>query len=791
MSLPKHDTPQAVEFLQRWAPHGPWVLTTIAPDRKFIQTKTFGPSDIESMASWIDAGQGTRNYYFHVNPTLRPLSKKAEKSDIAALAWLHVDIDPRPGEDIQEEQERALRILEQFSPAPTVIVYSGGGYQGFWKLEQPLETNGNVGMAEDAERYNIQLERVFSADNCHNIDRIMRLPGTINVPDAKKLKKGRTAQLARVVSFDDTLVYPVSRFTQAPKIQTEEVGFSGRTVEVSGNVERLDSVDELDKWEVPDWLKVLIVQGNDPDDPMKYPSRSEAYFHCSCELVRRGVPDDVIFSVLTDPSFGISESILEKRRPEKYALRQIERAHEDAIDPMLRQLNEKHAVIGDMGGKCRIISEVFDHAMKRHKISRQSFEDFRNRYRHIKVVVGTTEKGTPIEKSAGTWWVDHPKRRQFETLVFAPGQEVPEAYNLWKGFSCDALPGNMHESLLTHVRENICGGNEELYKYLIGWMARAVQSPDSPGEVAIVLRGGRGTGKSLFVKAFGRLFGRHFLQVADPKHLVGSFNSHLRDTVILFGDEAFYAGDKKHESVLKTLITEETLVIEGKGVDAEAAPNFVHLLMASNEDWVVPAGADERRFFALDVSEAKKQNRDYFRGIMGDLEDGGYENLLHFLMTYDLSEYEVRNVPTTRALHDQKMHSLGPEEQWWYEKLFYGRLMDEDDTWLGEVQTKELQNDYVEFMRRVGFNRKCSAVALGKFLQRVCPEGWPRNPQKRAEVTTYTPDGFLIKKMARPYFYEFPGLQLLRDLWDERYGGGNDWKPILAVEPEPKTKDPF
>jgi len=792
MNQPQHDTAQSVEFLKRWAPKGPWVITSIAPDRKAIETRTFRPKQAGQLAEWVEKFQGTRNMYFHVNPVLRDLTKKAEKGDIASLAWLHVDIDPRVGEDIEEERERALRLLKEYSPAPTVIVDSGGGYQGFWRLEEPLAIGGDVAKAEDAERYNIQLERVFSADNCHNVDRIMRLPGTINVPDAKKRKKGRQPRLASVVEFDESRVYPITKFTQAPKIQTEDVGFGGRTVEVSGNVERLDSVDDLDQWECPDWLKVLIVQGNDPDDPHKYPSRSEAYFHCTCELVRRDVPDDVIYSILTDPSFGISEAILEKRRPEKYALRQIERAHEDAIDPMLRKLNEKHAVIGDMGGKCRIISEIFDHAMKRHKISRQSFEDFRNRYRHIKVTVGFSDKGAPIEKASGAWWIDHPQRRQFETLVFAPGQEVPDAYNLWKGFSCDALPGDKHQRYLDHIRDNICKGREDLYQYLLGWMARCVQEPDSPGEVAIVLRGGRGTGKSMFAKVFGNLFGRHFLQVADPKHLVGSFNAHLRDTVVLFGDEAFYAGDKKHESVLKTLITEETLVIEGKGVDAEAAPNYTHLIMASNESWVVPAGNDERRYLVLDVGDGQKQNREYFKAMRADLDDGGMENLLHFLMTYDISEYEVRQVPTTTALQDQKLHSLQPEEQWWYEKLYYGRLLEDHDGWVEEVMTKDLQEDYVLFMQKIGIHRKVTSVGLAKFLNRVCPDSMPTVRQKRAEVSTYTPDGFLIKKQARPYFYGFPDLQTLRDLWDERYGGPYPWQPIQEVEdPENRTKEPF
>ena len=163
---------------------------------------------------------GKRNLYFHVNPPLRDITKKAEREDIKEVAWLHVDIDPRAGEDIEEERTRALALLTvnlpQGVPPPSVVVFSGGGYQGFWKLEQPIPVDGLLEKAEDAKRYNQQLEVLFGADNCHNIDRIMRLPGTVNLPDARKLKKGRQPELARLLEFHDDRVYPLNRFTPAP-----------------------------------------------------------------------------------------------------------------------------------------------------------------------------------------------------------------------------------------------------------------------------------------------------------------------------------------------------------------------------------------------------------------------------------------------------------------------------------------------------------------------------------------------------------------------------------------------
>ena len=144
---------------------------------------------------------------------------------------LHVDIDPRAGEDLEAERARALGLLTTNLPAgvpaPTVIVFSGGGYQGFWRLEEPIPINGDLAQAEDAKRYNQRLETLFGADQCHNIDRIMRLPGTVNVPDERKAKKGRVPMLAHVVPMGDWPSYPLSRFEPAPAVRSASPGTAG------------------------------------------------------------------------------------------------------------------------------------------------------------------------------------------------------------------------------------------------------------------------------------------------------------------------------------------------------------------------------------------------------------------------------------------------------------------------------------------------------------------------------------------------------------------------------------
>lgn len=779
----KGSTMDAIQFLQGWCPEGPWMLTSIVPDGGKIDTITFGSGDVVKMRDWIEERQGSMNIYFTVNTVIRPMNIKPKKTDIRGMRAIHVDVDPRVGEDLEAERERALKLLREFKPAPTVIIDSGGGCQGFWLLDQEHRTDGSEERAAELEAYNLQVEVLMQADACHNIDRIMRLPGTVNLPNKKKRDKGRVPRLASVVEVDWSRIYSLKQFTAAPRVQTVEA--TGPAVKISGNLPRLESLDELGP-NVSDKVKALIVQGVDPDDPNRYSSRSEAAWAVMCQLVRAGCSDDQIAAVILDPDYKISGHVLDQPRPQQYAARQIQRAREEAIDPNLRRLNEEHAVIEDIGGKCRVISEVMDFALQRSRISRQSFEDFRNRYMHIQVKVGKDKEGNDITMPLGKWWLLKPERRQYKTIVFAPGREVKDAYNLWTGFACEARPGKC-DLLLTHIRENVCGGNTVHSEYMLNWMARCVQKPDTPGEVAVILRGRMGTGKGIFIKAFGSLWGRHFLQVTDSKHLVGSFNAHLRDCVVLFADEAFYAGDKKHESILKGLVTEETIMIEGKGVDAEMSPNFVHIMMASNSDWVVPAGADERRYFVLDVGDDRMQDKAYFRAIRDELDNGGREALLHHLLTRDISKFDVRQFPKTSALQEQKLLSMSIEEQWWYERLMDGRNCFRHDSWQGEVLKSDIQADYLHWCEQQKVMRRANATALGKFLKRVLPHGRPRPFQRYAEVSTQDRFGHEQTKRVKVWFYELTSLEDARAHWDERFGGPYQWPTEEAEE----ARDPF
>ena len=137
------------------------------------------------------------------------------------------------------------------------------------------------------------------------------------------------------------------------------------------------------------------------------------------------------------------------------------------------------------------------------------------------------------------------------------------------------------------------------------------------------------------------------------------------NTLMLFGDEAVWGGDRSTESILKQLITEPSMIIEMKGKDVFEVRSYLRLMLATNSEWAAPVSLTDRRYFVLDVSEEKRNDFDFFRKLQHEQNNGGREALLQALMDFDLSDFEVRNIPETPARLDQKFLSMEPIEKWW------------------------------------------------------------------------------------------------------------------------------
>jgi hypothetical protein len=384
----------------------------------------------------------------------------------------------------------------------------------------------------------------------------------------------------------------------------------------------------------------------------------------------------------------------------------------------LEALNKTHAAVM-VGGKFVIMNEVIDPIFKRPDITFSSVQDFRNRYSND-LIFYETDRGQKKCRSIATDWLASPNRRSYRGIVFSPAKETPGFYNLYRGLARKSVKGDWH-LLQEHIHVNICGEIQRYSNYLLDWMADLVQNPGGirPG-VSIVLRGGRGTGKGLFATSLGKIFGSHFLHLRDQNHLTGRFNAHHKDALLLFADECFWAGNKTSEGLLKGIITEETIQIEAKGKDPFEVENHIRLIVASNEDWVIPAGMDERRFFCLDLSEDYKQDISYWNPIWEETRKGGIEAMLYDLLRREYDPISLKTPPRTKALVSQIEYSMNSVQKWWLQRLMEGCQLRLMNIWETRMATEKLHSDYLLFCKDTNERYPESCNIFGKSVRSLC-----------------------------------------------------------------------
>jgi hypothetical protein len=188
-------------FLERFRPDGYTTFVGIVPDGSTVAA-TFNGADPSKAANWIESQNRARGVYFTANPTPADLRQKPTKSDIVAIASLWGDVDPLDGNGRAwtAERERLTALAGELAAldcSPSFIVDSGNGIQPVWLLANSIESSPEYRAA--AEALCARIEAALGAKGTHNVDRLLRVPGTRNLPNAKKRKLGRSETQARLL----------------------------------------------------------------------------------------------------------------------------------------------------------------------------------------------------------------------------------------------------------------------------------------------------------------------------------------------------------------------------------------------------------------------------------------------------------------------------------------------------------------------------------------------------------------------------------------------------------------
>lgn len=372
-------------------------------------------------------------------------------------------------------------------------------------------------------------------------------------------------------------------------------------------------------------------------------------------------------------------------------------------------------------------------------------------------------------------WLDSYTRRTYQQTEFKPetgllaSTIMPEtggAYNLYLGANFLPAQGDCY-LIISHIYDVWCNRNDELYWYVIKWFARMIQEPQLQGRTVLVLRSGQGVGKNIILDIFDRYYGSHSVMLSKPEDLAG-FNDHLATSVFVFLNEALWGGNRSHEGSVKTIITDDKLQVERKYIPKFKIRNCTHIVVATNNDWAVPVGIDDRRFLIMDLSEEHRDDMSYFDKLVTQINNGGQEAFIHYLMNeVDLTGFDVRKMPQTESVTklDHKVRTADSITRWWIDVLTEGgfQYIGEEDILSARKRTIFIEWDVegsLVIEKSVVYDSYCQSIR-GQHI-----ESKHSVTKKIAELLGTKPEVKRSSNPGRPWNYVFPSLSNARENMD-------------------------
>ena len=267
-----------------------------------------------------------------------------------------------------------------------------------------------------------------------------------------------------------------------------------------------------------------------------------------------------------------------------------------------------------------------------------------------------------------------PGKRHYDDVGLYFGKGGPNRLDLWEGFAVDPLEGDW-TTIAYHLHEVLCGGDYYKYTYLLDLLASWFQNPAEKFGVAIVLIGGKGTGKNAFFDFLATLLSpAQVLIDSNPDTFFGPFNSMLMGKVLVGLDEVGFGGNKSMGQKIKTLVTSPTVVVNRKNLAAITTNNHSHLVFMSNDKWPVETSRDERRFFVLRMSDIHQQDTSYFDRLFKAIRSRRVQAAFLDAMLKRKITQNVREVVRTQTMREMAVLSESVVTRWLLQQLEFGPM---------------------------------------------------------------------------------------------------------------------
>lgn len=319
-------------------------------------------------------------------------------------------------------------------------------------------------------------------------------------------------------------------------------------------------------------------------------------------------------------------------------------------------------------------------------------------------------KRHPLWLSRGAYYLDQ--------VGFDPaGEDANVKLNTWRGWpmkpragSCDKLLG---------LLKYLCGNeknHQDLYHWLLCWLAYPLQNPGAKMQSAIVVHGPQGTGKSRFFEAYGKIFGDNAV-ILNQGAIEDKFNSDWAgQRLFVIADEVAANSEKFHlKNILKAYITGEWIRVNPKNVAAYKERNHMNLIFLSNDDNPVVLENDDRRHCV--IYTPPKQDESAYAALSEEIDSGGIEALYDYLLGYNLGDFKPWTKPPMTDAKRRLIRVNASSEELFVADWAAGYT----DLPVCPVAQKTFFAEYLAWCRKENETRPRRSAAFWTYLHRL---GW-------------------------------------------------------------------
>lgn len=355
------------------------------------------------------------------------------------------------------------------------------------------------------------------------------------------------------------------------------------------------------------------------------------------------------------------------------------------------------------------------------------FDTWSNRMVRIKQAVALLAAGVrwddvkrhPMWIERGAYYLDQ--------VGFDPaGTDEAVLLNTWQGWPRKPKQGSCQRIL--DLLRYLCGedNGDEVYWWLLRWMAYPLQHPGAKLSSAVIMHGPQGTGKSTVFQVLAQIYDR-YATVLNQRGLEDRFNADWVDgKLFLLAEEVVTKAEMWHiKDELKELVTGEWVRVNGKFVGAFRQRNRINIVYLSNYGQPLPIENDDRRHLVV-WTPPQREDR-YYDAVRAEIADGGIDAFYHHLLNLDLEDFKPwERPPMTEAKKELIEVSKSSEERFL-------------DAWVGmelglpvsPCKSQDLYTAYARWCRLNGERNQRPSNQFFNVITRL--PGWSK---RKARVST-------------------------------------------------------